>query len=133
MSPVPSVITSGCTRNSATPMPLTMPTTTPSEKRERDRAAPPERSVGREQVGRACRDAGDREVDAAGQHHQRLPAAHDRERRGEQDAFRDPERRDRAGPHDLDADDESEQQQDQREDGSRAQEIEDGAHLRSCR
>ena len=103
------------------------------QKREADRSRRAGRGVGREQIGRSGRHARHRKVDAARQHHQRLSAAHDRERRGEQDRVRGPKRRHRARPHDLDADDENRQQQDQRIDRARAQEAEDRAHLRSCR
>ena len=77
-------------------MPLTMPTTTPSKSAMADRGDVARRRVGGEQIGRAGGDARHRKVDAARQHHQRLPGAHDRERRGEQEGVRHPERRHRA-------------------------------------
>jgi hypothetical protein len=91
------------------------------------------RGVGGQEISRAGRHARDREIDAAGQHDHGLTAAHDRERRGEQHSVRRPERRYRAGPHQLDAEDENRQQQDKRKDRVRAQEAENEAHLRSWR
>ena len=103
------------------------------QKRKADRRDGAQGGVGREQVGRSGRHARDRKVDAAGQHHHRLSAADDGERRREQNGVRGPKRRHRPRPHQLDADDEKHQQQDQRIDRARAQETEDRAHLRSCR
>ena len=55
------------------------------QKRQANRGSGARRRVGREQIGRSRRNARHRKVDAARQHHQRLSAGHDRERRGEQD------------------------------------------------
>jgi hypothetical protein len=126
-------MTRGCTRKSATPIPLIAPTTRPRRSARPIAVADPEFGVGREQVSRSGRNARNRKVDAARQHHQGLSAGHDRKRRGEQNRVRGPERRHSTGPHELDADHESEKQQDQCIEGSRAQEREESAHLRSLR
>lgn len=74
--------------------------------RDGERRGVARRSVGGEQIGRACRDARDREVDAAGQHHQRLSGSHDGKRRREQQHVGNPQRRHGAGAREFDAADE---------------------------
>ena len=113
--------------------PVDDPDNDADQKRKPDRGRRAGRGGGREQVSGSGRHACDGEVDAARQHHHGLPAGHDREGRGEQNRIGGPERGDRAGPHDLDPDHESEEQQDQRIDRVLAQEAEGRAHLRSLR
>jgi len=115
------------------PDPVDDPDDNAEQKREPDRSRGATGRIGREEIGRSRRNARHRKVDAARQHHQRLSPRHDRERRSEQNRVRGPERRHGARPHDLHADDENRQQQDQRIDRSRAQETQERAHLRSCR
>ena len=117
ISPVPSVITSGCTRSTATPTPLINPTTSPSASPTAADHASPIRNV--IVVIRNAAPVATLTTDRsmpAGQHHQGLAGRENAERRGEQQRVRQPDRIDGAGLGDFDADNEAEQQEDQHDD-----------------
>ena len=101
ISPVPRVITNGCTRNSAMPTPLIRPTVKPTARPVQDGRHPAEPGMGRHEVGRGGRHARDGKIDAPRQHHERLPRRDDSKRRREQHHVRYPERVDRSRPRRL--------------------------------
>ena len=130
---VPSVMISGCTRKTPTPMPLASPISTAGTSAIRIATAGSWLTTCVAMMkARHRRDRADGKVDAAGQHGHGLAAGEDGERDGELDRVGDPALVDDAGTQDLQDHDQDDEQDDQRHQRLVAHEPPDAAAERDA-
>ena len=113
--PTARVMISGWTRNTPTPMPVARPASSAGSERERDSEDRVHlgHQRGHDEGHAHRRDEADRQVDAAGEHRQRLCRCEDGERDRELEGVPDPTLVDDARTDQLEGDHEQQEQQDQ--------------------